>query len=444
MVYVLDTNGNPLMPTKRNAKVRILIKNGLAEVVRVKPFTIRLLYSTKGITQDITLGIDSGYLNIGFSAISEKEELISGEVKMLQHQKERMEERARYRKIRRQRLRYRAPRFDNRKRNDGWLAPSIQHKLDTHTRFIEKIRKLLPITKVIIEVANFDIQKIKNPNISEKEYQDGEQAGFWNTREYVLHRDGHKCQNKDCKNKSEQKVLQVHHIVFREQGGTDAPSNLITLCNKCHTSPNHKKGKLLWNWMQEGKKVKAFKDSTFMSIVRWRLVNYLSTLDIDVSHTYGYDTKSKRISLGLDKAHYNDAFCIADGTTQERNEPCIVNQVRRNNRSLEKFYDAQYIDTRTGKKVKAAELNNGRATRNKNLNSENLRMYRGEKKSAGRRSIRRKRYFYQTGDLVKYEGRVYSVVGAITYGQYIKLDGLKKTPKPDALVPYRFMKGFTV
>ena len=419
MVYVLNKEGKPLMPTKRYAKIRILRKKGLLKIVNVKPFTVQLLYDTKNITQDITLGIDSGYLNIGFSAITEKQELISGEVKLLKGQKERLYERASYRRLRRQRLRYRKPRFNNRisSKKEGWLAPSIHHKLDSHIRFIEKLQKILPITKIVIEVANFDIQKIKNPEIEGKLYQEGEQKGFYNLREYILHRDNHKCQNPNCKNKDDNPVLMLHHIVFREQGGADTPSNLITLCNKCHTPVNHKKGKLLYNWMMEGKKVKGFKDSTFMSMVRWRLVNYLNSLDIETKHTYGFETKSKRIELGLEKSHFNDAFCIAGGINQKRIKPFFVEQIRRNNRSLEKFYDAKFIDIRTGKKVSANELHCGRTTRNKNLNGENLRKYRGEKISKGQRRIRNGRSKYQPGDLVKYNDNIYTVRGSQNKGK---------------------------
>lgn len=431
------------MPTKRYAKIRILRKRGLLKVISAKPFTVQLLYDTKNIIQDVTLGMDSGYLNIGFSAITEKQELISGEVKLLQGQKERLKERSDYRGLRRQRLRYRAPRFNNRisSKKEGWLAPSIQHKLDSHVRITEKLRKILPISKIVIEVANFDIQKIKNPDIEGKEYQEGEQSGFWNLREYVLHRDGHKCQNPACKNKSKTPVLRTHHIIFKDEGGTDAPSNLITLCNKCHTPANHKKGKFLHNWMLEGKKVKGFKDSTFMSMVRWRLVNYLNALDIETTHVYGFETKSKRIELGLEKSHFNDAFCIAGENNQSRTEPFSVEQIRRNNRSLEKFYDAKFIDLRNGEKVPASLLSCGRTTRNKNKNGENLKVYRGEKLSKGRRTIRKQRYFYQPGDLVEYENKIYTVRGTQNEGKYIALREIKKVPKVELLTPYKFRSG---
>lgn len=433
MVYVISRSGKPLMPTERHGRVRILLKNKKAKVINNKPFTIQLLYDSKEYTQPVTLGIDSGYTYIGYSAVTEDKELVSGEVELLQGQSERLKERAMYRGQRRARLRYRKPRFNNRHIPKGWLAPSLQHKLDSYIRFIDYLKSILPITKTTIEVANFDIQKIKNPSIEGKEYQEGEQLDHYNLREYILHRDNHTCQLCSKKNVP----LEVHHIGYYKGDRSNRPGNLAALCaNNCHTPDNHKEGGLLWGWKPE---LKGFKEAIFMSTVRWRLVNSLGC-----NYTYGYITKSRRIAAGLDKTHYNDAFVIAGGTNQIRVEPIYFKQVRRNNRSLERFYDAKYIDIRTGKKVSGQELYSGRTVRNKNYNTENLHVYRGTKVSKGRRSIRRQRYFYQPNDIVTYENKKYQVAGVQNKGAYIKLKGLKKVPKTDSVKPYRFMKGFSV
>lgn len=436
MVYVLNNLGQSLMPTNRYAKVRILLKSKKAKVINTKPFTIQLIYDVIEYKQFINLGIDSGYLNIGFSAVTDKKELISGEVKLLKGMSERLKEKAMYRKQRRSRLRHRNPRFDNRRRSNEWLAPSIQHKFDSHIRIIDKLKGILPISNIVIEVANFDTHLLKNPNISGEEYQNGEQKDFFNLREYILHRDGHQCQNPNCKNKDKNPILQVHHIGFWKKDRSNRPGNLITLCNKCHVPKNHKEKGFLWGWQP---KVKSFKDATFMSMVRWRLKN---TLDCD--HTYGYDTKSNRIAQKLEKTHYNDAFCIAGGNSQSRVEPLIYEQIKRNNRSLEKFYDAKYIDIRTNEKVSGQDLFNGRRTRNKNLNSENSRKYRGEKISKGKRTIRTERYFCQPNDLVKYRNRIYTVKGTHNKGARVMLKENGKSIKVGDLTPYKFRKGIVV
>lgn len=431
MVYVLSKEGKPLMPTKRHGKVRILLKKGLAKVVKRKPFTIKLKYETSKYTQPITLGIDSGYTYIGFSAITNKEELICGEVTLLSGQVERLKERSMYRKIRRSNLRYRAPRFNNRTRCEGWLAPSIKHKYDSHIRFIALLSSILPVTSTVVEVAAFDTQKIKNAHIKGKEYQEGEQKDFYNLRDYIFFRDNYTCQL--CKAKDV--PLEVHHIGYWKKDRSNRPSNLMALCVKCHIPKNHKEGKKLWGLKSQSK---TLKEATFMSTVRWRLVNTLSC-----RHTYGYDTKSKRIALGLGKSHHADAFCIADGVNQVRKAPIFFEQVKRNNRSLEKFYDAKYIDVRTGKKECGKELGSQRRERNLNIPFENNRIFRGEKVSKGKRTIRKERYFYQPKDLVKYEDKVFTVKGTHNKGTRVMLKENNKSISVKELIPYVFRKGFT-
>ena len=429
MVYVISKSGKPLMPTNRHGKVRILLKEKKAKVVQNKPFTIQLLYNSKEYTQPVSLGIDSGYTYIGYSAITEDTELISGEVELLSGQSERLKEKAMYRRQRRQRLRYRKPRFDNRKRAEGWLAPSIQHKLDSHIRFIEKLKKILPITNITIEVGSFDTHKLKNPSVSGEDYQNGEQEGFFNLREYIFHRDSHICQV--CGSKD--MALQIHHIGYWKNDRSNRPQNLMAICVSCHVPANHLEGAKLWGLKPSNK---GFKEATFMSMVRWRLVNLLNC-----NHSYGYATKSKRIALGLDKSHSNDAFVIAGGENQVRSEKTNFKQVRRNNRSLEKFYDAKYIDIRTGKKVSGQDLFSGRRCRNKSLNTENLHKFRGKKLSKGRRSIRTKRYFYQPNDLVRYNNKIYTVKGTQNKGAYVALKNHNKVVKTEMLIPYKFCSG---
>jgi hypothetical protein len=326
-VFVLNQRGKPLMPaTAREA--RILLKEGKAKVVKRTPFTIQLLYPTGESVQSIILGVDSGFIHIGVSAVSEKKELYSEEINLRMDIVKLNSERRQYRRARRHRKTwYRKPSFLNRgNKKEGWLAPSIQHKLDSHIKVIEKVKEILPVSKIVIEVASFDIQKIKNPYISGKQYQQGEQLGFWNVREYVLHRDGHTCQY--CKGKSKELVLNVHHIISRQTGG-DRPNNLITLCEACHQK--HHKGKIEF----KVKPSNVFKGETFMTSVRWMLVNRLKLMGLPISHTYGYITKAARIALNLPKSHVNDAFVIAGGNGQvQADTTCFTIQVRKCNRKL--------------------------------------------------------------------------------------------------------------
>jgi len=305
----------------------LLLKQNKAKVVRRTPFTIQWTIPTRSYTQTVTLGVDSGYLNVGLSAVSDTKELYSSEVQLRTDIVKLNSERRQYRRSRRNRKTwYRKARFLNRKKPEGWLAPSIQHKLDSHIKLLERVGKILPITKTIVEVAAFDIQKIKNPDISGTGYQNGDQKGFWNVREYVLYRDGHTCQH--CKGKSKDPVLEVHHIISRQKGG-DNPDNLITLCKACHHKVSLGKISL------KVKPSKQFKAETFMTMVRWRIINELRKDGHDIYHTYGYVTKGNRIDLKLPKSHTNDAFVIAKGNGQKRTyDQYFIKQVRKCNRKL--------------------------------------------------------------------------------------------------------------
>jgi len=323
IVYVLHQNGSPLMPTKPQ-KARRLLQCKKAKVVTKFPFTIQMLIPTGEVKQEITLGVDSGYENVGISAITEKKELLSYNFKLRTNMSKLISDKSMYRRGRRNKLWYREKRFFNKGIPKGWLAPSILHKYNSHLKIIERIHKILPITKIIFESATFDIQKIKHPTIKGKEYQEGEQKGFENVKMYVRSRDNYQCRN--CKKKNVK--LQVHHIVSRKTGG-DSPDNLVTLCDKCHNNYHSGKIKL------DIKKRKGFKSETFMSIVRKRIIQELKSKYDNVVETFGYITKCNRLELKLEKSHINDAFCIADGSNQERCSVQNIIQKKKNNRKLQ-------------------------------------------------------------------------------------------------------------
>ena len=334
MVYVLSKNGKPVMPTSNHAKVRVMLKTGKAKVVRRCPFTIQLLYDTSCYTQEVSLGIDAGSKHIGVSATTESGVLYEADVELRNDISGLISTRRQNRRTRRNRkTRYRKPRFNNRvsSKKEGWLAPSVKQKVDTHLAVVGKVYQILPVSRVIVETASFDIQKIRNPAISETEYQQGEQLGFWNVREYVLFRDGHTCQC--CKGRSKDSILNVHHIESRKTGG-DAPNNLITLCETCHRGYHNGTVKL----PETIRRGMSFRDASFLGIMRWAFYNKLKTLYPDVSMTYGYITKNMRIRNGLPKEHSIDARCISghpqavsDGTVfYQRKVRCHNRQIHKN------------------------------------------------------------------------------------------------------------------
>ena len=292
------------MPTERFGKVRRMLKNSLAHVVRRIPFTIQLDYDTTEFAQPITLGIDAGSKHIGVSATTTEKELYAADVELRNDIVDKLSTRREQRRTRRNRLRHRKPRFDNRvsSKNKGWLAPSIENKIHTHMSVVKNVCNILPVSNIVVETASFDMQKIKHLDIQGEEYQQGKQLGFCNVREYVLWRDGHACQH--CHGKSKDPVLNVHHLESRKTGG-DAPSNLITLCETCHKAYHRGKFEL------KIKRGKQLRDAAFMGIMRWAFYKRLKKEHPNVSMTFGYITKNTRITNNLPKEHYVDARCIS-------------------------------------------------------------------------------------------------------------------------------------
>lgn len=303
MIYVKNKEGKALMPTERGGRIGYLLRHGKAHVVSRVPFVVQLDYESTTYTQEVSLGIDAGSKHIGVSASSEKKELLAAHVELRIDVVNLLSTRRELRRTRRNRkTRYRKVRFDNRKRKDGWLEPSIEQKVDSHLKVIRLVHKLLPITKTTIEVAQFDAQKIKRPDIQGEEYQQGEQMGFWNVREYVLARDGHKCIH--CKGKSKDPILNVHHLESRKTGG-NSPSNLVTLCETCHKAYHRGEFEL------KIKRGTALRDAAVMNIMRWAVYERAKEEFGNVHLTYGYVTKHTRIENGIAKTHAADAFCIA-------------------------------------------------------------------------------------------------------------------------------------
>lgn len=368
-------HGEPLMPCSPR-KARILLKEKKAKVVQREPFTIQLLYGSSGYKQDITIGVDTGHDEVGVSVTIETKELFSSVFKMRNDISKKMTTRKMYRRTRRSRLRYRKPRFDNRSASTrkGSLAPSVEWKIEAHKRIISFYQNRLPNCKIILETGVFDMQKLQNPEIKNEMYQKGVQYGYANTKAYVLTRDGHKCQagKSGCT-----KRLEVHHIKFKSQGGSDNPNNLITLCSKHHKELHE--GRLNLNI----KKHKSLRSATTMNIIRKRLLEHYP----NAIETFGYVTKQNRQNLGLEKSHQNDAFVIAGGNKQERAETMGYKFKQANNRAIG-IHRRGYAPT-----------------------------------------ARKVRYPIQSGDIVKYEGRIYISRGNLGKGKsiYLEIEGKKKT-----------------
>ena len=308
-VYVISKDGQPLMPTRRFGNVRRLLKNKQAKVIRRCPFTIRLLYEPETeIIQEVVLGQDTGSKHVGTACVANNKVLYQSQVQLRTDIKSKMDSRRSSRRSRRNRkMRYRKPRFLNRANltKKDRLSPSVRHKVQAHIDEIEFCKKILPISKIVLEVSQFDTVLMKNPALIDEKvkhwgYQEGFNYGYASRREAVLHRDNYTCQ---CCGKKHTR-LEVHHITYRSKGGTDDEKNLITLCEKCHKAIHD--GILI---LTVKLKKLNLKYATHMSIIRSQLLKvYPHAIE-----TFGFVTKENRNHLNLSKEHFIDACVIASG-----------------------------------------------------------------------------------------------------------------------------------
>jgi 5-methylcytosine-specific restriction endonuclease McrA len=298
-VFVKNLRNQSLMPTTPR-KAKLLLREKKAKVVCKLPFTIKLTVATGEAFQAVVAGMDTGSNSIGCAAIANKQVIYQSEIQIRQDVSKKMQSRKMYRRTRRGRkTRYRPARWNNRAfmKTTDRLAPSIKSKVDSHLREKAFVESILPINNWIVETASFDIHKITNPDVKGKGYQFGDQKDFYNVKAYVLHRDGYKCQSKQ-KIKHTDK-LHVHHNIFKSNGGTDTPSNLITLCEVCHKSLHEE------NFVFKVGKTKT-KHATEIGIIKSQLKKLW-----DFTETFGYETKFFREQvLKLDKNHHFDAVAI--------------------------------------------------------------------------------------------------------------------------------------
>ena len=331
-VYVISKDGQPLMPTTRFGKVRRLLRDKKAKVVRSCPFTIKLLYEPETlIVQEVVLGQDTGSKHVGTACVANDKVLYQSEVTLRDDIKKKMDGRRATRKRRRDRkTRYRKSRFLNRANSTkkDRLPPSVRSKVQSHIDEIEFCKKILPISKIVLEVSQFDTHLIKNPALINETvkrwgYQEGFDYGYSSRREAVFNRDNYTCQ---CCGKKHVR-LEVHHIIFRSLGGTDDERNLITLCEKCHKAIHD--GILI---LTKKPKKLNLKYATQMSIIRSQLLKFYP----NAIETFGFVTKENRNNLNLQKEHFIDACVIASAGKKFKQSNWLFKKrrVARQNRQL--------------------------------------------------------------------------------------------------------------
>ena len=426
MVFVVSNIKQKLMPTTEY-RARKLLKSGKAIIYKYRPFTIMLTKRQQGDIQNIQYKCDTGYKFIGVSMCTDKKEIVSNEYELLDSEPERHRDKSSYRRTRRNRLRYRKARFDNRKKKykknlvDGkYLAPSIRNKLERHIDIFKSFYEVCPISSAFFEMGQFDIKLLDALESGGKipegiDYQQGERYLTATLREAVFQRDNYTC--KICgKTLKDKVILRTHHIGFYKGDHSNKVKNLLTVCSKCHTPSNHKESGKLWGLPY----AKNYKDATYMNTVKWHLYNLLKDgfKDVDFKITYGALTKVKRHELGISKTHANDAFVMGTLHPKKRTKTRYFKKCRRNNRILSKFYDAKFIDSRDKSIKTGKELSCNRTDRSTPRNNENnLRIFRLRKVSKGKYVVRKQHYSIRPGDIIFVNNKKYTVKGMHNQGK---------------------------
>jgi 5-methylcytosine-specific restriction endonuclease McrA len=305
-------------------RARLLLGRGRAVVVRAYPFTIRLKNRAGGITQSVRIKIDPGSRTTGVAVVREngqKQHVLA--LMELAHRgrpiSKSLEQRRAFRRRRRSQLRYRAPRFNNRAKPKGWLAPSLRHRVDTTRSLINRLRVLVPVTAVSQELVRFDTQKMENPEVSGVEYQQGTLLGY-EIREYLLEKWGRECAY--CADTDT--PLQIEHIDPKANGGSNRISNLTLACRPC----NQEKGRQpLADFFASSKRLKnhqarldrilkqckkPLRDASAVNSTRWALHQALKQTSLPVEVGTGSRTTFNQQRLSIPKTYVLDAACVGE------------------------------------------------------------------------------------------------------------------------------------
>ena len=339
-VFVLDKSKKPLMPCNP-ARARQLLKLGKATVFRRYPFTIILKDREGGDTQPVQIKIDPGSQTTGIAIVAKfKQRLCCVWAGELNHRGRQIRDgllsrRQLHRRRRTRKLRYRQARFNNRKRLNGWLAPSLMSRVYNIKTWVKRSMHYMPVTHLAMELVKFDTQAMVNPEISGVEYQQGELWGY-EVREYLLEKFRRKCVYCGAKDVS----LEIEHIVLKSRGGSNRVSNLTLACHPC----NQKKGNQTadeFGHPHVQKLAKAtLRDASAINATRWKLYQTLQGFGLPIELGTGGRTKYNRAIQNYPKTHWLDAVCVGERGqavfVNPNHQPLIIKAVGRGNRQMTK------------------------------------------------------------------------------------------------------------
>lgn len=478
LVYVISARGHPLMPTSRGGRVRHLLNEKKATIVKMKPFTIKLNYETQEITQPLMGGTDPGRTNIGEAVINQKGETVyeahvttrNKDIKKLMT--DRKEHRQASRRGERKRRQRRAKknntcftekerilpgcekpikckyiinteaRFNNRKRPKGWLTPTVRQLVDTHLHMVDQIRSILPVENWVLEYNAFALMLFKNPKAKGKDFQNGRLKGYSSPHDYVYQEQKGKCAC--CSNP----IAIYHHIVERHDGGSDLPENLLGLCLECHGKLHTQRMKDKIAKLGEKKRLAALSVlNQAIPYIYKGLVERFGEEHVLVCR--GYDTSALRKMVFLTKKHSVDAACIAAigfGTRPVLKEaPYEIQQFRRHDRAIiQKQNERTY---RVNGNIVAKNRKRRFSQKDYPGFDEYLHSITKTERMALRKTLtveKSKRYYnninrpYLPGCIFLYKGKRYIMKGQVTDGEYLTAIGAKRLNKKGKVVDTLF------
>ncbi len=465
LIYVLNASGKPLMPTQRTNHIKRLLNKSKARIVSKTPYVVQLKYETEDITQPLYGGTDPGRTNIGEAVI-----LSNGDVvykahvetrnkdipKLMAKRKQHRQASRRGERLRRKRRArkcgttttflegrilpgYEKPvilkgiintesRFNNRKRPVGWITPTVRQLVQTHMNMIHKICSILPVTGWTFEYNKFAFMRMDDGTIRGLDFQNGRMKGYSDSHEYVSALQDGKCA---CCDSS---IEHFHHIKPRHESGSDAPENLIGLCNTCHSKVHL--GDI--DLKQAGLKKKYAALSVLNQTMPYIAQELIDMFGEDhVRFCTGYQTSMVRDSIGMDKDHPEDAICIAlfgSGITEckDISDTFEVKQFRRHDRAII-----------NNQRERTYCLNNKAVCKNKHRRTDqktdSLAEFRKKHPSDVKRlTVKESKRYYNSPDrlfpgiVFMYMGKLHVMSGQLTNGKYLRTVGNDKTNYPTA------------
>jgi 5-methylcytosine-specific restriction endonuclease McrA len=312
-VFVLDHNKRPLHPV-HPGRARFLLNSGHAAVWRRFPFTLILTDSTPDrLPQPLRLKIDPGSKTTGLAVLNNATGQVvwAGEVTHRGEQvKEHLEQRRVCRRSRRSRhTRYRPRRFNNRRRREGWLPPSLESRLANVLTWVERLCRFCPIGAISLELVKFDTQLLQNPEISGVQYQQGELSGY-EVRQYLLEKFHHRCAYCQKTNLP----LEIEHILPRSRQGSDRVSNLTIACHNCNQQKGDRTAEEFGHPEVQAQAKAPLRDAAAVNATRWALYHRLQSVEMPIETGSGGRTKYNRTQRSLPKTHWVDAACVGAST----------------------------------------------------------------------------------------------------------------------------------